>query len=594
MLLYDLAVVGAGSAAAYYLSTVDKNIYRTIICIGDEDPWAGARGLDEQNPNNPVNFINHTPPMIEHFGDKVPAYTETLYKRSDFAAANANIVRKHAEKFVACRIVKITEGVLPVELQGSGTQHRGFCLELNTAAYSGGNLVYARRVVAAGGAGAHSVPNEAAVAHRQFPQRVMDMDQFARQAGKIPKTNSNHQVTTVFVLGPNAAVDTVETALFQGFKVVWFFGDSVDAKTDIRTVQKPAILATGHQVYAMGQEQGHRKNDLHFLRGSMSVKASPVDVHVLYKAAGDNSFCDIKGDYFVYGVGQATTKQEEEAGKLFEFIDKSLTNRLVPLYDTNQRFGAAHETVLGFQLDRTPEEEVRDPRFGLEVVGAMAAQVLKLRKDIPHNYLRELEKRIKEVMDIYMDNLRYDDEYPPRMFELPLDTVAKWPPDQLSQAYREMGMRLAHVDRRLKNPVAALKALLSNYITLKNFFVKHPDVTLGDLGHVAAQSTPSVIQSPQLGAIRAGTAAQNGFIPEYVGTEDKRGQANFSADDRTMLRVYIAANYPFVSEENADEFIRYVLAERTKKGYGFTPQEIDNFNHSLKFLDRIGERALVN
>ena len=39
MPVYDLAVVGAGSTAAYYLSPRDKHPERTIVVIGEKDPW---------------------------------------------------------------------------------------------------------------------------------------------------------------------------------------------------------------------------------------------------------------------------------------------------------------------------------------------------------------------------------------------------------------------------------------------------------------------------------------------------------------------------------------------------------------------------
>ena len=39
MPVYDLTVVGAGSTAAYYLSTRDKDPERAIVVIGEKDPW---------------------------------------------------------------------------------------------------------------------------------------------------------------------------------------------------------------------------------------------------------------------------------------------------------------------------------------------------------------------------------------------------------------------------------------------------------------------------------------------------------------------------------------------------------------------------
>ena len=65
---YDLALIGGGSAAAYYLNTLDRSFYSNILVVGDADPWAGRRGLNRRRSNDPVNIVNHTVFAIGLFG----------------------------------------------------------------------------------------------------------------------------------------------------------------------------------------------------------------------------------------------------------------------------------------------------------------------------------------------------------------------------------------------------------------------------------------------------------------------------------------------------------------------------------------------
>ncbi|MGH8013243.1 MAG: hypothetical protein ACREQ4_12155 [Candidatus Binataceae bacterium] len=558
--LYDLAVVGAGSVAAYYLNTVDRSRYAHIICIGGEDPWAGTRGVDASKPESPVNFINHTAPMIGHFGDNVPPTSRTLYRRTDFAKANRAIIDRCTEKFEQGIVDHVELMRLPLQMQWGSGKHNGFRLSVGT------RFFYAKKVVIATGAGGHSVPKEAQLAHQSHPERVMDMDEFARKAPQIsPKNN-----VTVFVLGPNAPVDAVELALFEGFKVDWLLGDSAKGP------QQPTLLGTGHQVYALGQQMGQNKREIHFWRDSLKVAASGTQVEVSFKPANNATEQTIDGHYFVYGIGQA--QNEGEAKKLISFVDSKIRERLAPLYDINQRFGPAHESVLGFELNRTPEEEKLDPLLGFEMIGAMTAQVIKAQ-DIPHNYLRELERRIKEVADKVIPHLIADSSTD--ILTTPLNQLANLGESTVEDNLDAALFKIAGDSPSWKEYAQPLCALLLNYVIAAEFFKKRTKVTAEDLNKVTANMTTSILQSPQLGAGRATTAAQNGFVPKYTAN----GQANFAQDDRTMLRAYIAAHFPFVTEKDAQAFINKVLQQKKSVPWGFEEGPSNDFVRELTNLN---------
>jgi len=48
--IWDVIVVGRGSASRYYLTTVDRSLFPNILVIGKKDSWAGERGTDESDP----------------------------------------------------------------------------------------------------------------------------------------------------------------------------------------------------------------------------------------------------------------------------------------------------------------------------------------------------------------------------------------------------------------------------------------------------------------------------------------------------------------------------------------------------------------
>jgi len=301
-------------------------------------------------------------------------------------------------------------------------------------------------------------------------------------------------------------------------------------------------------------------------------------------------------DYYVWGIGQ-------DEKKALSFIDPGLLGDLEPIYDINQRHGEAWESVEGFQTKGTSCLQ------GFEVIGALARQVIVNNKGLNHTYLNQLEDVIKDLQGKIGT---FSAQVPTPTMEIlskkVTDTAAQYKDiESLKNKLEGLRYSLSGTSPTWQNQTNALVALIINYAVAKLYFDKHGmAVTDDDLNNALKILTPSTVGSPQLGSIRTTTAAINGFMPKYVVSD-----VNFSHDDQTMLRVYIAANYALVSEEEAQEVIRNIISRRKlsrdvangklpppggpkpMEPYGFTPEEINEFKTKLKVYNerRVSEMS---
>lgn len=581
-MLYNLAVLGRGSAAAYYLNTLDQNEYPKILVIGLDDPWDAKRGNNPYDWRDPVNYINQTAQMIEHFGESVPAYSESggMVPRRDWASANKQIIDQCAVKQVNGQVVNVKKVQRPEMYRVTFSKPEfSYLIEIRMSGQNFNNRYHAAKVVVATGAGAHKAPNkELENLAKTHPDRFMDMDAFARIPG------GRRAGRRVIVQGPNAAVDTADTAQYNDCTVFWLVGST-----------QPAILATPHQVGARAildgsSKTGSRKVQIDTKTEPERVEFVGGEVRVKLKAE------TLTADFYVWGIGQ------DEKGAL-SFIDSALLKELEPIYDVNQRHGEAWESVEGFQTKGTSRQG------GFEVIGALARQVVMDNKGLNHTYLSQLEEVIQ---DLQKKILKYSGDVPPKTLETlskkVTDTVAQYPDvKSLKGALEGLRHSLNLQSPTWQKQTNALVAMITNYAVAKLYFDKHgAAVKDEDLNNALKILTPSTVGSPQLGSIRTTTAAINGFMPEYVAKD-----ANFSHDDQTMLRVYIAATYPLVSEEEAQGLIREIIGRRKlsrdvasgkavpgglgdpkpMQPYGFTPDEVDQFKMKLKVFNerRTGE-----
>lgn len=594
-MFWDLIVVGRGSAAAYYLSTVDRSMFPNILVIGYTDPWAEERGYNHTDSKDTINFINHTWQMIAQLSDIFPDFDKELVDRHKFAEANKKVIDGCATSIVTAKVTKIEEilhTAAPEHLQiPADSSAMIFKVSTNM-----GLQFYGKKIVVATGAGTHRVPEEVKGLNSD---KIMDMDTFGRKAG----TFFNPQNMTVFIQGPNAAIDSVETAKFQKFNTVWL----------IKKSNAPAILATGHQVYAIDALKNNKVEYPEHPRGTKGfevelVPGAPQRIKVTIKGQAPTL-----GDLFVYGMGQdpKDAMGQNPNDPTEGVVPKDFLNRLQPIYDIDQRFGAAHETVLGLKLENS------DWNTGFEVIGALATQVARGSTKVAHTSKKELAARVTEVRAKILQFLngalvRRQTE----ILSMKLEDLEKMSP---GMARGELKMARSWVEGRYpswKNHINALTALMLNYVTVARYFADRPNVEDADLSAAARILTPSVIQGPQLGVIRSQATALNSAVPGYIGgqvaayndkgkcvgahtvTQAKGNHANFSADDPQVLRLFIAVNFPFVTEEEAQRFIGQVLLRRGDVnklgGYGYGPADSMKFEKELENMNARNRAPLIS
>jgi len=556
--IWDLIVLGRGSAARYYLTTIDRALFPNILVIGMKDPWGGDRGYNHRDPKDPVNKINQTKGMIASLDGPEPPFSKEMVDRLTFAAETTRVIDAHATKVVEGRVTNVQvsrQFKVPKCIRSTGSM-RVFTVVLEDDVYAG------KKVVVATGAGAHREPPEVKGLSARHPDVVMDMDTFARKAGTFQQPES----LKVFVHGWNAAIDTADTAKFQKFKVVWLVKEGASI----------GILATPHQVGA----RAAMKSDVKRYKES-AVRDDPAFKVTVSRGTTNKVMVDIGGeklwgDYYVYGMGQ----DPEDAMK--GVIPEALRKSLAPIYDINQRFGAAWETVVGFKLENSDWDN------GFEVVGALCTQVARMKGGVKHTYLKELEGRITQVRKRVLQhlmNLQHDIKA-----GVLFEDLAKLCQGDRAAAIKSLqdarDAALMHYPT-WDNRVIALCNLLVNYVTAAQHLSKPTVNDLVDMNRVTNILTPSTVAHAQLGGIRIATAAQNGFA---------KTEASFSQDDRTMLRASIAYNYPFVSEEDAQRIIKDVIDGRRDPkldGYGYDGAQRQEFVNRLEIANRKGYQPLT-
>jgi hypothetical protein len=552
---WHLAILGAGSAAAYFLNTADLNLYPKIVVLGGDDPWDGQRGMNPYDPNDPANFVNQTPQMIEHFGDTVPPMGTALYPRRDWAASNKKVFDQSNVTRIRCEILKVRQTSTPDRyLKAMNGATKVYSIEVKRAC---GEVEYlAAKVIVATGASSHKFPDKRfPELARRYPDLFMDMDAF----GRNPRLRTPGK--RIIVQGPNAAVDTVDTAAYNECTVYWLTGP-------------PALLATPHQTGARAVKAGTGESRIY---GLDRKNVDPREIKVEGKTikitlqSGDK----LEADHYVWGIGQ-------DDKKAVSFIDPSLLSNLEPIYDVNQRHGQAFESVHGFQLKGTTSTE------GFQIVGALSRQVLiNSNKTLSHTYLEQLEKVIADLQNqlaYWTDVTDYGYDFLLR----PVNELIEESRDlkRLIPALKRVKQLLANLSPTWNNLAQALASMIINWAVAKIYFDKHgTTVTDDDLNHALGILTRSTVGSPQLGSIRTTTAAINGFMPKYVSSAIGPN-ANFSQDDQTILRVYIAKNYPCVPEEDAARLIQKMVAGRphTQDSWGYTDGEIQQFKDELQII----------
>ncbi len=466
---YRIAILGAGSSAAYYLSTMDPTYdHFDTLLVGQADPWAGRRGTVA------IDFINHTPLQIQHYGKSVPKPVETFgtgteifVKREAFAAASKRII----------------ESLIPRENRVYAEEIRAVTRNKQTGVFtiSAGNKTYkARKVIVCTGAGPHKRPGPGeGVTITDLDDRAIDMDQFI---ASIVTDESKKTTGAIVLQGPNAGIDAVAAAKDYGWKISWFINRS-----------EPQWLP------------GTKYDLKHLPRAKVKnvrvTKGDDEPVKVVYDITDGATDQELSVDYYVYAIGQ-DINAKGSAGK---FLSDEIKNSLEMVVDQSRRF----EPVVILQAEKESDVGPAPITPGKKILG------LRLKGTQEHQGLVVIGAAA--------------------------DALAK--------------------DRRL----AAAK----------------------DIDAIHEVLPSDVVGFAQLGAIRSTTSALNEHIPAHVA----RGEVDFSSDDVTTLRAFIALSYPHIDNVDSEHIINSILAHRRTghHPYGYDAWWNDHWIGVLEWWEQHGK-----
>jgi hypothetical protein len=588
---WPLVVVGAGTAAAYYVSTVDLHEYPSVLAIGDGDAWAGPRGY-HGDAKDPTRRLNHPLHLIAHFKKTVPGFSQEMVDRMEWANMNRAVLDECRVQVHSATVKKVSEGPLPPKFQSEGVlvPVTGYRIDLEDDKKT---QVYAYKVVMAAGAGGHRVPTEVKGLKElrdklrdpvQSPGRawqdwkVFDIDEFAH-LGPAELGPSK----TVFVLGPNAAIDAVQKALHYQCKVIWLIeGD-----------KQPAVLATQPTV---SEALKRKPSIIHRYTKDAPLIVSPhlVAARVQVRAGGKN----LEGDYFVYGLGQT--------GEPVKKIDALIMQKLKPIVDKNNYLGEGESTVLGFEAEGTGLKR------GFEVVGAMSAQVGRVyAKEDNLDRLKKLIGEARLVKTVYTaittagfpvekPFLLKDPDFLARQPRKPLRNQLQREADFVAQQFRSQ--------EEVGKGVQAIVNLLLNYHSAKNY---KPDQLNQATAHLPKGT---VADGGQAATIRSAMAAKHDFVPSYVGSQEYQtpgprpkghpdrgkevefntvaGEVDFNGDNWTVIQIGLCLRYPFISDTDLNNWVEQKMLARRASGVGFNDAQVKGFYTELERMNKEAMKAL--
>ncbi|SET85358.1 hypothetical protein [Stigmatella erecta] len=535
--VYRLALVGHGSSIAYYLSAMPEEFKHanTALC-GVVDAWDRTVRGD--------GFINHESQQIAHWGSNTPPFSTDYMDRAAF-------VRMNQEAFTRAK----QAGASVVKREVTAVRKRGEIFELET---KGGLPILAVKVILGTGAGPHFdfgsergpviskavTPLEVAKQQAAIRGKVLHLDDFMVL---YPRNAAMHQSVehqepardqVVVVHGPNAGIDAVQRAWQYGFQVIWLTGT------------EPPVWLEGnrlpiHRVW--NQHKDDPAGPLWYVkigRTRPEVQSDGEFVTVTFTPTpkqGEQAVpVTVRASAYVIALGQNAMAP----GAIGDVLKQGgiTVQELEPIYDVNQIFGLPYQTALGLQTKGTRYNR------GLQIIGAaassLAATYKGLKTPIEHNYLEQFQPAdnasIAEAKNM-LSALRY-----------------------LKKKKKETDTEVDVVDllEHQVNPdkvPEAMKSPKSGGAPAPNPFRKVQGLATPQ--RPATTAVMSVLVSTQLGGVRAAIAAMRGLMPGYI----YRGQVNLSSDDRTMVAVYLAREYPHLTGDDLEEIIQFVMKLRRSK-----------------------------
>lgn len=544
--VWRLATIGIGSSIAYYLnamwqvSTRYGYNHQGTVMFGKVDAWHQSQRGD--------GFINHEWHNIGHWSALgIPRYQEEYLERAQFARENA---------FHIWRVCQ--EGGTHVPELVTKIERLGDVLRVTTDT---GATHLAAKVVCGVGAGPHHgfgargptgpKPTSSDEFKRQYSEladRVVDLDTFMREHPRPEQPQVPNGVKVV-VHGTNAGIDAVQRARDWGFDVL-FFGSS------------------GTAAWLRGNRLTVSPQDTRL--PSANKDGAPVEV-VVVKREQPPSVVPTEGEprVTVTFTGNGTTRTEvvykyvlalgqdaDADGAIGAVLNAGgiKPEDLEPIFDTNQIFGLPYQTVLGLQTKGASWSR------GLQIVGAAADALARTNTWGPN-----IRLNYEEQYKLPTDSMN-DEQLAAHIGEV---NKSRKPLQQLTLegAKRARDLRLFRF-RKAKSYLEAsnLASLMDHQIdpqkVPRQWLSQHGSSTpgLSTPERPAATAISSVLGSAQLGAVRAAMAAMHAMIPDYMLGNDS--QANFTTDDRTMLALYIAKNFPSIDPTRANSLVEEIIGAR--------------------------------
>jgi hypothetical protein len=335
---YKLAFIGRGSSVAYYIGALGKGYdHEHSVVIGEPDAWVPSSSTWSRGDG----YINHESHLIAHWDDGVPAFSEKVVERTEFAQGNKAIIE---------RIAKRIDGAI-AKISKPDSWYRIELLD--------GKVLYALKVVVGTGAGPHIKPEQrkVGIVGSIPPEKILDLDAFMRL---FPRNGPLQSDKTVVVHGPNAGIDAVERAGERGFgKVIWLMSDGTE----------PALLPGNRLLYAPHTpttklKKVDRKSKDNVLSIRYELSSGKLSLTRRTPEDSDDTF---DADYYVYALGQ----DPDAPGAVNAILDKTtIKDHLEKVYDVQLRYSNDEKAaVVALRQAGTTA------RNGLEIIGA-AVEIL--------------------------------------------------------------------------------------------------------------------------------------------------------------------------------------------------------------------------
>lgn len=331
--IFRTVVLGRGASAAFVIENGGVPLDETTLVIGREQPWRKERG-EKGVINHPHNMID---PEHSRFDDT-----------DDGLAGRAEFSNRVDEVFLRLSREPLDAEVKRVEKKGSGAKAH---YEIQT---DPGGPIYAQHVVAAMGIGKHARPKnlQSDVKHNlvdpegqsESIPRIMDMDEFQRLMAE-GRLGAHNLPNGIVVVGPNAAIDVMSTALRSRVKdLYWIAGKRPFflKGTDNEFVEQKYDEAMEHP------QEGRTEKDKRYSKDGFTIilsdhlgaKTTQGGVTAEYGVRGNNraspqvaeeTIGTVEASILVYGIGP-------DVESLMKIFPDATEETLEPVYDLGLHF----------------------------------------------------------------------------------------------------------------------------------------------------------------------------------------------------------------------------------------------------------------